>query len=270
MVKLILIFISLFLIVGCNSEEYVPIDSLEVTDHFAIEDSLSGDEWQDFIAVTVNSENIITAIELNSVSKLANNLRRDIAQLEGFEEAFGYNFYDQASSLEQSLIGTPSDELVDALRNAYADEIVDFDTTTFANLADLALSSESVQQGPYIDGAYHSIEAIDEDELQYFVNLYILNGYIVAVHFNASNLDGRLKYDQLISMIPDIDIIEWRHQAQILEQALIRFQDPMEFAFDDYGYATNIPGVDINIEPFVSLAIQALANGPVIDEAKDE
>jgi len=257
MLKLILFFSVLPLLVGCNSEEEVIIDeSLPVTVHFAIEDSIGDDEWQDFITVTINSENIVTDVVLNSVTPLANNLRRDIAQLAGFEDAFGYNFYEQATSLERSLIGISSNDLADALLDAYDDGTVDFVTKKFADLADRALNTEPVVRGSYIDGAYHSIKTIDEDEddykLQYFVNFFVLNGNIAAVHFNAFYFRD------------DIDVNEWRQQAQILEKALISIQDPKEFTFDDDGFTTDIPGVYIEIKPFVSLVIQALADGPVV------
>jgi len=277
MLKIILIM-SLFLVVGCDrlrdsvdeAEEYTNID-LPVTIHFAIEDSLDAGEWQDFITITINSENIVTDVELNSVSPMANNLRRDIAQLEGFEEAFGYNFYDQATTLEHSLIGSSTEELITGLQNADTDELIFFDTTTFANLADIALRSAPVERGPYIDGAYHSIKTTDENEvegvneLQYFVNLFIINGDIVAVHFNALNHEGLLKYDQHIGAAPDFYTTEWRYQAQLLEQALIDSQDPEDFTFDEDGFTTDIPGVYIEIEPFISLVVKALTDGPVIE-----
>lgn len=273
----IIIIMSLFLVVGCDrasesmeeSEEYVNID-LPVTVHFAIEDSLGDDEWQDFIMITINSDNIVTDVELNSITPLANNLRRYIAQLEGFEEAFGYNFYEQATTLERTLIGYSGEELVTALREAYDNELVDFDSTTFANLADIALRSEPVERGSYIDGAYHSTKTADEDEtedeeeLQYFVNLFIINGKIVAVHYNAFNNEGLLKYDQLAGSTTDIDVTEWRYQAQLLEQALIDSQDPEDFGFDEEGFTTDIPGVYIEIETFVSLVVQALTAGPAV------
>lgn len=277
MLKIIL-FMSLALVVGCNrvsesvdeAEEYTNID-LPVTVHFAIEDTLGEDEWQSFITITVNSENIVTDVELNGITPLANNLRRDVAQLDGFEEAFGYNFYEQATTLERSLIGYSGNDVATALRDAYDNELVDFNTTTFANLADIALRSAPVERGSYIDGAYHSVKIADEDEvedendLQYFVNLFIINGNIVAVHYNALNDEGLLKYDQLIGALHNIDVTDWRYQAELLELALIDSQDPEEFSFDEDGFTSDIPGVYIEIETFVSLVIQALADGPIVE-----
>ena len=268
MLKLILMFMSLFLFIGCEREENgdgdgnVDIDLSLVTVHFAIEDR-GVDEWQDFITIAVNEDNIVTDIELNSITRLANSTRRYVAQLDGFEDVFEYNFYEQARALEYTLIGLSSNELVDAIRDAYRNGIVDFSTTTFADLADHALRSSPIEAGPYIDGVYHSIEDEDEDGLQYFVNIFVINGDIVAVHYNAINHEGLFKYDQLIGAIPDHDIVAWRHQAQLLEQALIRLQDPMEFTFDEEGFTADIPGVYIEIESFVSLVIGALAAGPV-------
>jgi len=267
MFKFILIFMSLFILASCGDDAIVIDETLPVTTHFAIEDSLGDGEWQYFVTITVNSDNIVTDVNLNGVTRLANTSRREVAQLDDYEELFGYNFYQQASSLERSLIGISSDELVDAILDAYNNDIVDFDTTAFASLANLALASAPVERGlHYIDGIYHSINAINDDDFQYFVNLFIINGDIVAAHFNAINDEGLLKYDQFTDTTVDDEIIAWRYQAQLLEQALIRLQDPMEFTFDDDGLTDDIPGVDIEIESFVSLVIQALSAGPIVTE----
>ena len=267
MFKFILIFVCLFTVVGCGDNDVVIDETLPVTTYFAIESNLADGEWQDFISISVNSENIVTNIELNGVSQLASRSRREIAQLDDYEEVFGYNFYEQADLLERYLIGTYRDGLANGIRAAYDTGRVDFDTQTFADLAVLALASSPIEQGPYIDGTYRSTSDIDDDGLQYFVNLFVLNGDIVAVHFNATSNNG-LKYEPF-STTTDDETNAWRHQAALLEQSLIELQDPMAFTFCENGFTTDIPGVTIEIESFVSLTTQALAAGHVAIESEE-
>lgn len=269
MFKFMLIFMFLFIIIGCENNEIMTDEALATTIHFAIDDSFNDDNWKDFITITVNSNNLIVDVELNSVIQLANASRREIAQLNNYEEAFGYNFYEQATKIENSFVGIPSDELAHAILDAYHNDIVDFDTTTFARLANLALASEPVERGMYIDGTYRSIGNVDEDGFQKFVNLFVINGNIIAVHFNGINSEGFLKYDQFIATTIDHEIIEWRNQAQILEQTLVELQDPMAFTFNEDGLTTEIPYLNVEIESFVSLVTNALAAGPVTLEIEE-
>ena len=269
MFKFMLIFIFLFIVIGCQNNEIIIDEDLPTAIHFAIDYNLSDDGWKDFITITVNSDNLITDVKLDGATQLANTSRREAAQLDNYEDAFGYNFYAQASSLEHSFIGISSDKLADAILDANHNDFVDFDTTTFANLAILALSSKPVERGMYIDGIYRSIGNIDEYGFQSFINLFIVNGNIIAAHFNGINSEGFLKYNQFIATTIDAEILAWRNQIQILERALIELQDPMAFTFDENGLSTEIPYLYIEIEPFVSLATTALAAGPVTSEIEE-
>jgi major membrane immunogen (membrane-anchored lipoprotein) len=266
MFKLMLIFMSLFALVGCRNDEVVIDETLPVVNHFAIEEGIDEDGWKNYITITVNSDDVVTDVQLNAVARLANTTRRELARLDQYEDVFGYNFYEQVSFLENSLVGISSGELADAIRDAYSDNLVDFDTTTFA---ELALRAVPVERGSYIDGTYHSINVADEAGLQYFVNLFVIHGNIVAVHFNAMTPEGVLLYNHFMSTTVDHEIVAWRNQIQLLEEALIQLQDPFVFTFDENGFTTDIPGLDIEIESFVSLVIQALTEGPVNIEMEE-
>jgi len=264
MFKFMLAFLALFLFAGCaNDEVEVAIDeTLPVTVYFAIEDQFCANEWLSFITITINSDDIVTDVTLDGVTRFANHSRREFAQLDGFENILEYNFYEQATSLEATLVGIFRSELVDTIQDAYENGIVDFDTTTFANLASRALTGSStlLERGPYIDGSYRSISHINEDGLQYFVNLFIINGNIVAIHFNAI-IGDELKYNPFNDTTVSEEIIAWRSQIQLLEQALLSLQDPTAFTFCEDGFTTDIPGIEIEIESFTSLVIQALTTG---------
>jgi len=266
MFKLLFIFMSLFILIGCGDDEVVIDETLPVTVHFAAEASVGDDGWQSFVTVTINSDGVVTQIELEGVGTLASASRRSISQGTTYEETFGYDFYEQITSLERSLRGVHSEDLVGAILDAYQNDSVDFNTITFAHLAELALASPPVERGQYMDGFYGSSSEINEDGYQYFVNLFVVHGDIIAVHWNAFNaLDGAFKYTPSSTTV-DTEILEWRNQAIIIEEALIQFQNPMSFSFDVDGFTNDLPGVYIEIESVVSLFTEALAAGPANPE----
>jgi len=270
MFKLIVIILTLLIVVGCGNDAIVIDEDLPTTTHFAISDDVGDHNWQDFITVEVNSDQIITNVEMNSIAQTAMAARRDFAQLDEYEEAFGYDFYEQANTLERSLVGLSSHELADTIRVAYPNDLVDFDTTIFANLAEQALNADPVEIGDYIDGWYQSLSDFNEDGFQYFVNLFVQHGTIIAVHWNAINEEGILKYDPTGATAVNDEMRQWHSQAQLVEESLIARQDPMLFAFDENGRSTDIPNVTIEVEPFISLATQALAAGPLIREHSED
>jgi len=266
--KLSLILLFVFTMVRYETDEvsYATTYEVVLTEYFAIAEELGDDNWQDFITITVCANGLVQNVELNGLVALVNTSRRTVAQSVSYEAAFGYNFYEQASALERELIGIASAELATRLLAANQDLAVDFDTTTFADLADIALASAPVETGMYIDGLYHSIGRANAEGFEYFVNLFVTHGRIVAVHFNAINQDGVLKYDPLASTVGNSQIISWRNQATTLELALIDLQDPATFTFDEAGLATEFVDVEIEIADFVFLATSALAAGPVAFE----
>ncbi|MCL1990682.1 MAG: hypothetical protein FWG67_07320 [Defluviitaleaceae bacterium] len=267
MFKVMFILVAAGLLVGCANEieEHVTTDdSSPAIVYFAIEeDDLEDDRWQNFIKIAVDDD-IITYVSLNSISILANTSRRDAAQLTFFETILDYNFYEQADLLESTLVGLSYTELAQALRDAYDNQSVDFDTRGFADLATRALASDPLERGPFLDGFYMSINDAIDESLTYFVHLFVVHGHIKAVHFNAFDVDNALKYDVFTGETVGEHIVEWRRQAELFEEALLNSQDPMAFTFDEQGLSTDIPGFYLWIEPFITLATEALAQGPVI------
>ena len=268
MLKLVLVIFASLIVTGCEGNDTVIDETLPTTIHFAIDDEIDEHGWQNFITIESNTDDIITFVEINSIRHPNVATRRDLAQFGDYEDAFGYNFYEQAKEIEQSLVGLSRDELADAIRIANHDNIVDFDTTSFANLASLALQHGAIDVGNYIDGWYQSVSDIDEEGLRYYVNLYVLHGSIIAVHWNAVNEEGVLMYDPQTGAAISYEALQWSFQAQLVEQELIQRQDPALFAFDEDGLSTDITNIDIKVESFISLATEALAAGPLTREAR--
>ena len=261
MFKFLLVLASLFILVGCRDDEVVTDETLPPTVYFAADASLGDDGWQHFVTVIVNADNVVTDIAFDSIGMPATPSRRLISQGTTYVETFGYSFYEQAMMLEQALRGVLRDELVEGILTAYQEGMIDFNPVAFAHLAEIALASPPVARGPYLDGIYSSYGEVNEAGYQYFVNLFIIHGNILAAHWNAINLeDGTFKYTPS-STAADESLLEWRNQAALIEEALIAFQDPMMFSFDVNGFTDEIPGVYIEIESVVALFTAALATG---------
>lgn len=269
MFKLLSIIFLLLSITGCENDNIVIDETLQATTHFAMSENVD-DNWQDFITVEINADDIITHVEMNSIAQTTMATRRDLAHLDDYKEAFGYDFYEQILTLEQSLIGLSRDELPDAIKNASFSDIANFNTMNYADLAAQAINSEPIVIGDYIDGWYHSMLDVNDEGFRYFVNLFIQHGHILAVHWNALNEEGVLKYDPLNTTAVDNQAIEWRNQAHFVEQSLVARQDPTLFSLDQDGLPTDIPNVNIEVESFVFLATQALAAGPVVRHLGDD
>ncbi|MCL2559573.1 MAG: hypothetical protein FWE07_03730 [Turicibacter sp.] len=270
MVKLTIFVLALLALAGCNNNNDVPeIDTSVPTDvYFAMSTEVSDEGWFDFISIEINAEDIVTNVELNGISQTVMATRRDLALLAFYDEDDEYpnKFYEEANDLQLVLIGLERSEIVSILRAAYADDVVSFPTANFADLAEMAINAGPIEIGDYIDGWYQGIGDTNEG-YRHFVNLFIQHGNIISVHWNAVNDEGFLKYDP--TTIANEEITEWVTQVRFVEQALIARQDPTLFSFDEDGFSTDIPNVDIEVETFVSLATRALAAGPLVREPRD-
>ena len=269
MSKLIILITTLFILSGCSNNSNinsVDIDhTLPTRSYFAISEFTDEHGWQSFVMITINEDDVVTDISLDGLSWTANITRSDMAQFSAYEEHFGYNFYDQTNVLSNRLIGSSRLELVDLIYHANTEDWVDFESTIFAELAEVALESTPVSRGLYLDGAYRAFGDFDEDGYQQFVSLFIINGDIVAAHFNAVNNSGTLKFNHVAGEIVSTYAIGIREQLEYFEQILIEVQDPMTITFDVDGFALDFPQLHIPVEPLVGLVIQALGAGPVVE-----
>ena len=261
MLKLLTILAALFLLGACQSEPEIEDDGTRVT-YFAMESRSSHNDWQDFILIEVDAQEYITYIRLDGINPMVSSTRRESARLEWSEGIADSNFYEQIHPFEEALIGQPVAELTALLQEGDHDE---FEPSNWIALAVIALSTDPIERGPYLEGLYQSMSEESVDGFYYFVNFIVVYGHLIEIQWNAITEDGFLKYDDILMMGigDDSDVRQWRDQAILLEEALIRLQDPMLFTFDEDGYATDIAGVHLQIEPFITLVIQGLAEGPI-------
>jgi len=266
MFKLLTVLATVFLLVACQPEPEVEDDGTRFT-YFAIENRSSHNDWQDFILIETNSQGDITSITLDGINPIISSTRRESARLGLYEEMAGYNFYEQMRAFEEELIGQPMIELTVLLEGGDAGR---FEPSRWAHLAMAALSAGPLEAGPYLDGLYQSIADEEVDGFTDFVNFIVVHGHIVEVQWNAITEDGFLKYDYISRTGSTSDVRVWREQAILLEEELLRIQDPLLLTFDADGYAIDLDDVEIPIEIFVSLVVRGLAQGPtVIDLEQD-
>ena len=265
MFKIVLLMSTILTLVGCQNNHPNIDDTSPTRDYFAISDFTDQDGWQSFVLVTINEDDIVTGIRFDGITWTANGTRSEIAQLGAYEAHFGYHFYEQANTLEQHLVGVSRSELVGRIHEAAANSLVDFDLSIFANLANLAIHTTSAPRGAYLDGAYRAFGDIYEDDYQLFTSLFVINGYIVAAHFNGLSSDGTLQFNHLGGETVTNYAIGMREQFEYFEQILIAVQDPMSITFDAEGFAIDFPQLHIPVQPLVALVIEALGAGPVVD-----
>lgn len=125
--------------------------------------------------------------------------------------------------------------------------------------APFALSSATAT---YRDGVYRA-EAGDYDSSGFrdFVELTLSGGEIVSVNWDAQQVDGGTKKE--LSRAGDYVMSEtglpWHEQARIMEQALLKTQDPTKIQYQaDSGKTDAYTGATISVEPFVRLSDEAL------------
>jgi len=265
MFKLLTILSMSLLLVACRAEPEPIDDGIRYT-YFAMEQHDPHGDWQNFILIEVDSQENITAIQLDGVNAILSSTRRDLSHLELHEDdTEDYAFSEHIADFEESLIGQPVAELTALIQDGDTDG---FMPSAWTMLAITALSSDPVERGPYLNGLYQSTADEPVDGFYHFVNFIVVHGHIVAVQWNAITEDGFLKYDYvtMTGVGAGSEVRAWRDQAILLEDALLDIQDPLLLTFDENGYATDLEDVEIEIETFVSLVIRGLAYGPITIE----
>lgn len=115
-----------------------------------------------------------------------------------------------------------------------------------------------------VDGVYRAVaNEADSGGFRDVVELTVKGGKITAVNWDALNDAGVGKKE--LSRNGEYVMTEtgllWYQQAELLEQTLLRVQDPSAIVYDPQSGKTDAySGASIRIDPFVKLAAQALAD----------
>jgi len=234
--------------------------------YFAISESLSEDGWYDYVSFKIEA-GIVVNIDFNGVNEFATMTRKSSAEA-GLQAANGERFDEQAAIVEEALLAQWYQVLLDAVDADFnIDDALEIDMETFAELTHVAFEVEPIERGDYIDGFYNAGVVVGDELFEGFtdfVNLFVKHGRIIAVHWNGVAPDGTFRYDPLVQgggANPAKENL--REQAFRVERFLLNIQDPMQITFDEDGIPADIFGVDIEVATFVSLVLQALADGPL-------
>jgi len=177
-------------------------------------------------------------------------------------------WFEQAARVEQALLDAQDPAAISYDDEGYTDAIsgVSVHINEFIELADQALESGPVGRGPYKDGYYHAeLEEFSHGWKDY-VDVTVVGGYIVAVHWNAYPEEGEMDKYQFAKE-GNYGMVEnggaqagWWEQADRAEAYLLETQDPAAIEYtDDEGHVDTISGVSIHVKELFSLAAEALA-----------
>lgn len=113
-----------------------------------------------------------------------------------------------------------------------------------------------------VDGVYRAVaNEADDSGFRDVVELTVKGGKITAVNWDALNAEGVGKKELSRNgqyVMTETGLL-WYQQAELLEQTLLRTQDPLAIVYDpETGKTDAYSGASIRIDPFVKLAAQAL------------
>ncbi|MDY7027249.1 MAG: FMN-binding protein, partial [Spirochaetota bacterium] len=177
-------------------------------------------------------------------------------------------WFEQAAKVEAALIEAQDPSAISYDSDGYTDAIsgVSIHINEFIELAEEALAQGPVSRGPYKDGYYHAeLDAFNNGWKDY-VDVTVIGGYIVAVHWSAYPEEGELdKYR--FSKEGQYGMVEnggaqdpWWVQVDRAEAYLLETQDPAQIEYvDEDGHVDAISGVSIHVKELFSLAEKALA-----------
>lgn len=121
----------------------------------------------------------------------------------------------------------------------------------------------TIETPVYQDGIYTAqTEGFSDSGWQDVVTVTVENGRIIDVAWDSYNEEGESK--RALSQSGEYGMVaggarsEWHEQADSIEEALIREQDPTALAVNSTGKVDGISGVSITVSEFVTLAGQAL------------
>jgi len=248
-------------------DEFETNMSLEDGIYFSKTNDFNEDGWKLILNFEVYNSEIID-ISFDAVNESAASRKKDlsasgIVQIESEDEQSTLRWDEQVKLLENYIL---TNQIID-FSQLTAEKIFEshagftLDIQPFIELAYSAVANGPIEIGPYRDGFYFAEHEEFTDGFKPFVRLFVKNGYIIAVDWNAINEDGvRLLTDFNLEDTDDT----WREQATRLERFLLDIQDPTQITFDSENKTTNVFGVSIEVNDFIELVIQALASGPLL------
>lgn len=247
------------------SEEINTLFSLEDGLYFAKEDDFNEEGWKNILSFKIENSKLMD-ISFNAVNESAASTKKELF-LAGISPSNSENneeidsWYEQIQLLESYFLYHQIADYNAILAHTHTDELLSnltLDIEPLIYLIEKALSEGPIELGPYIDGYYYAEQEDSDNGFKYFIRLFVQNGYIIAVHWNGLHEDG-------ISLMTDLNSeVNWSEQATRLKKFLIEIQDPMLMTFNEENKTDDVFGVSIEVNDFIELVVESLANGPII------
>ncbi len=219
--------------------------------------------WRDIVDVEVVNGNIKT-ITFNAVNEVATEYKRNKPNLEEKSEVTESNpdndWETQLQLLENYLVKNQDSILELTKENMPSIEGVTLDAFPLVELLQQALTAGPLETGAYQDGQYFASLEDENHQIKHTINLLVHRGYIIAAHW-----DTTLPSDLKLTEEEQSYITQWNEQANLLEQHLIKYQDPTQITFNEENKTSDVSGVTIEVYQFIELATKALASGPLLD-----
>lgn len=235
--------------------------------YFAVESDYSDEGWKNTVLFNIE-DGLMTTIEFNAINQNAKTDKRTLSQ-EGQDQDIiesldntPLNWHEQIEKLESYILNLQDFSNIQVTEEGKTDVIpnVTIEVNSFLQLINNALINGPIEKGNYQDGHYYAEQVTHADGYKYTINLIVDNGYIVGAHWDAVTEEGIVISEQQNNQNES-----WNEQAQLLENYLIKIQDPTLITFNEDNKTDAITGVTIEVNPFIQLAIEALSKGPIIN-----
>ncbi|MGL4336537.1 MAG: FMN-binding protein [Turicibacter sp.] len=236
----------------------------------------SEDGWKNTASFEVKDGKIVSA-DFNAVNQDGTNTKKynSINGTYGMvaNGSASSEWHEQVEQLENYLLTHQNFDKLNLFESGQTDSI----TGVSIKIADyVALFNHAIQQGPiekgiYQDGHYYAESDAFVQGFKYNLNLTVMNGYIVSVHWDALSEDGTTSKkakseDGSYGMLDNGNAqAEWHTQAQEMESYLMQIQDPTLITYTEDNKTDALSSVSIAVNDFVELSIKALASGPLLN-----
>jgi putative FMN-binding domain protein len=181
----------------------------------------------------------------------------------------GKKWHEQAKIMEDALVhaGDPAKITYhedNGKTDAYAG--VSVDVSAFVELANAAYAKaqkgDASSAARYKDGVYTAKETGFEEGYQYFIEITVKDGKISAVNWDAYKKNSestKKKESEAGRYVMTETGKKWHEQAKIMEDALIKANDPGKIVYSEPDGKTDAyAGVSVDVSAFVELAVRAL------------
>lgn len=267
MKKIVTTMLSLLVLTAGSFAQVAAKDGV----YFAEDQTYAETGWKEQVVVKVAAGKIVD-VNYNGVSNLGGQDKKTVAAAGGYgmikASKLKLEWNQEAQNLEKFLVQTQDVAFTKIKADGTTDAIAGatFHVANFFKLVKKALASSPVPKGIYAKDGWFFAEQPEFDARTGWkdnVLLTVVNGTVVDAVWNAVNKDTKLK-SKIVEATAGryglgkvSKIGEWNVQAEKVEAALVKAQDPAKIPVKADGTTDAISGATIHVSA-VFLAASAL------------